>query len=166
MKPPNILVALDGTMKITDFGLARSFGTPEKALTGNVITRWYRPPEVIFGSTFYATGVDMWSMGCILAELFMREPLFPGKTDIDQLSKIFGIRGTPNDDIWPGATDLPYFFTFEDRKPIILKKIISNCSNEALDLIEQMLQLNPNFRITMDKALDHAFFKDMPDLST
>lgn len=83
-------------MKITDFGLARYHGVADRKLTQGVVTRWYRAPEILFGACFYGEAVDIWSLGCILAELYLRVRLFNGESDIDQLSKIFGIRGTPN----------------------------------------------------------------------
>ena len=87
---------LTGNLKITDFGLARYHGVVGRELTKGVVTRWYRAPEILFGAQFYGEAVDVWSLGCILAELYLRTPIFKGETDIDQLSKIFGIRGTPN----------------------------------------------------------------------
>ena len=95
LKPPNILLDRSGVCKITDFGLSRYHGEPDRELTKGVATRWYRPPEILYASSFYGEGVDLWALGCILAELLMRKVLFKGDTDIDQLSKIFGIRGTP-----------------------------------------------------------------------
>ncbi len=95
MKPGNILIARDGTIQISDFGLARYHGNPEREMTKGVATRWYRPPEILYASAFYGEGVDLWALGCILAELLIRKPFFRADTDIEQLSKIFGIRGTP-----------------------------------------------------------------------
>ena len=83
-------------LKIIDFGLSRHYGSPGKLYSNNVVTRYYRPPEILFGAKHYGPSVDMWSVGCIFGELFLRTPLFPGETDIDQLAKIFTIRGTPN----------------------------------------------------------------------
>lgn len=83
-------------MKITDFGLARYHGDLNRQLTKGVVTRWYRSPEILLGANYYGESVDVWSLGCILAELYLRGILFQGESDIDQLSKIFGIRGTPN----------------------------------------------------------------------
>lgn len=96
IKPQNVLVDRDGNCKLTDFGLARYHGQPDIEMTKGVVTRWYRPPEILFGATFYGEAVDIWSCGCTLAELFLRKPIFRGDGEIDQLSKIFGIRGTPN----------------------------------------------------------------------
>lgn len=83
-------------MKITDFGLARYHGDIDRKLTKGVVTRWYRAPEILLGANYYGEGVDVWSLGCILAELYLRTILFRGESDIDQLSKIYGIRGTPD----------------------------------------------------------------------
>lgn len=99
LKPGNILVDLDGVCKITDFGLARNYGEPERELTKGIATRWYRPPEILYGASFYGEAVDIWACGCILAELYLRKPFFKGDGDIEQLSKIFGIRGTPTVDL-------------------------------------------------------------------
>ena len=96
LKPGNILVDLKGNLKITDFGLARYHASFGREMTPGVITRWYRAPEVLYGTRFYGKAVDVWALGCILAELYLRTPLFRGESDIMQLSKIFGIRGTPN----------------------------------------------------------------------
>lgn len=90
-----------GIIKIADFGLARSFGSPTRLFTNQVVTRWYRAPELLFGATRYGTGVDIWALGCILAELLLRIPLLPGDTDIDQLQKIFQCMGTPTEEEWP-----------------------------------------------------------------
>lgn len=90
-----MVLSWDGGIKLIDFGLARKLGKEAEKMTSAVCTRHYRPPEVIFGERSYDFGVDIWSLGCILAELYIRKPIFPGSTDIDQLSKIFEIRGTP-----------------------------------------------------------------------
>lgn len=87
---------IKGILKITDFGLARYHGDLNRKLTKGVVTRWYRAPELLLGANYYGEAVDVWSLGCILAELYLRYPLFKGESDIDQLSKIYGIRGTPN----------------------------------------------------------------------
>jgi cell division cycle 2-like protein len=107
LKTSNILLNNRGELKICDFGLSRQYGSPLKPYTQLVVTLWYRAPELLLGATEYSTAIDMWSMGCIMAELLTKKPLFDGKRDIDQLSKIFKMLGTPNEGIWPGYSKLP-----------------------------------------------------------
>ena len=109
LKPNNLLVNSNGVVKVTDFGLARSFGEGA-TLTSNRITRWYRPMELLFGATKYGGAVDVWSCGCIFAELVLRVPYLPGNSDLDQIEKIFQARGSPTAETWPnlpGPMDLP-----------------------------------------------------------
>jgi len=158
IKPPNVLVDFNGNCVLTDFGLARSIGSPNKELTTGVVTRWYRPPEILFGSRFYGEKVDVWSLGCIFAELILRRPLFQGTSDIDQLSKIFGIRGTPTKKNWPDITKLPCYFEFEEVIEIPLGKILLNCSADVIDLIDSMLQLDPKNRPDLKTVLESELF--------
>ncbi len=99
-----MLIDENGVLKIGDFGLAKSFGSPNRIYTHQVVTRWYRAPELLFGSRMYGTGVDIWAVGCILAELLLRVPFLPGISDLDQLSKITQALGTPNETDWPVST--------------------------------------------------------------
>lgn len=92
LKPNNLLVNSDGVLKIGDFGLAKFFGSPNRIYTHQVVTRWYRAPELLYGAKLYGTGVDMWAIGCILAELLLRVPFLPGESDLDQLTRIFQVR--------------------------------------------------------------------------
>jgi len=96
-----------GILKLADFGLARPVISGE--CTPTVITLWYRPPELLLGSTKYTAAVDLWSVGCLLAELILKKPLFPGKTEVDQLDLIFRVLGTPSDDNWTQGRDLPWW---------------------------------------------------------
>ena len=89
LKPQNLLIDRDGNLKLADFGLARAFGVPLRTYTHEVVTLWYRAPEILLGGRQYSTGVDMWSVGCIFAEMCMRKPLFPGDSEIDEIFKIF-----------------------------------------------------------------------------
>ncbi|PWY77152.1 kinesin family protein [Aspergillus sclerotioniger CBS 115572] len=104
IKPNNLLVAADGEVKLADFGLARSFADPYLNMTHQVITRWYRPPELLFGARQYSGAVDVWSMGMVFAELLLRVPFIAGNSDLDQISKICEAFGTPTEDNWPGVT--------------------------------------------------------------
>jgi cyclin-dependent kinase len=107
LKPQNLLISADGMLKIADFGLARTFGIPVRSYTHEVVTLWYRAPDVLLGSRKYSTPVDVWSCGCIFAEMVTGRPLFPGSDDNDQLRRIVEALGTPTKEIWPGMAELP-----------------------------------------------------------
>ncbi|KAA8533272.1 hypothetical protein F0562_033195 [Nyssa sinensis] len=107
LKTSNLLLNNRGELKICDFGLARQYGSPLKPYTHLVVTLWYRAPELLLGAKQYSTAIDMWSLGCIMSELLSKNPLFNGKTEFDQLDKIFRTLGTPNETIWPGFSKLP-----------------------------------------------------------
>jgi cyclin-dependent kinase len=112
LKPQNLLVSQEGVLKLGDFGLARAFGIPVKNYTNEVVTLWYRAPDILLGSKNYSTSVDIWSIGCIMVEMYNQKPLFPGSSEQDQLKKIFKIMGTPDATKWPGITDLPDWKVF------------------------------------------------------
>eukprot|EP00961_Rhodomonas_salina_P180871 2441221-Rhodomonas_salina.1 len=121
LKPQNLLIDRNGILKLADFGLARAFGIPVRTYTHEVVTLWYRAPEILLGSKHYSTPVDLWSIGCIFAELVMRRPLFPGDSEIDELFRIFRVFGTPNEELWPGVTQLPDYkptFPHWNAKPL------------------------------------------------
>ncbi|MCO5573685.1 hypothetical protein L7F22_027459 [Adiantum nelumboides] len=106
LKPQNLLLDKKGLLKIGDLGLSRSFSLPLKSYTHEVVTLWYRAPEVLLGATHYSTPVDIWSIGCIFAELAQKQPLFPGNSELQQLMYIFRLLGTPDEIIWPGVSKL------------------------------------------------------------
>ena len=101
MKPNNFLLTHDGVLKIADFGLARDWGDAGRSMTSQVVTRWYRSPELLFGAKEYTYAVDIWAVGCIFAELMLRTPYVAGDSDLDQLTKIFHALGTPTETDWP-----------------------------------------------------------------
>ena len=109
LKPQNLLINMDGELKLADFGLARGFGIPVKKYTHEVVTLWYRPPDILLGSTRYSSQVDIWGVGCIFAEMCTGRPLFCGANDTDQLLKIFKVLGTPTPVDWPMMTELPEY---------------------------------------------------------
>jgi serine/threonine protein kinase len=112
LKPQNLLVCNGGkTLKIADFGLSRAYTPPARPLTVEVITRWYRSPDLLLGSNTYSPAVDMWSVGCIIAEMSNRKPLLPGDSEIDQLHRIFKFIGTPTERVWKNCYSLPYWRT-------------------------------------------------------
>jgi cyclin-dependent kinase 2 len=103
------LLGINDDLKIADFGLARAFGIPIRPYTREVVTLWYRAPELLLGATEYSTPVDLWSVGCIFAEIVSKRALFDGESEQDQIKKIFRIMGTPNDEVWPGVSTLTGF---------------------------------------------------------
>uniref|UniRef100_A0A0D3H104 [RNA-polymerase]-subunit kinase n=1 Tax=Oryza barthii TaxID=65489 RepID=A0A0D3H104_9ORYZ len=145
IKGANLLISGGGKLlKLADFGLARPF-TRDGSFTNHVITLWYRPPELLLGATNYAEAVDIWSVGCIFAEFLLRKPLFPGRTEQEQLSKIFELCGFPNEENWPGVSKLPLYKTIHPTTPTKrrLRDIFHNFDSHAVDLIDRMLILNP-----------------------
>jgi len=159
LKPQNLLIDKKGSLKIADFGLARAFCVPVRQYTHEVVTLWYRAPEILLGSATYSIPVDIWSAGCIFAEMLSKKPLFPGDSEIDQLFKIFRQMGTPTEDIWHGCTSLPDFKpSFPKWKKQDLAKIFENSHPAAIDLLEKMLIYEPAQRISAREALNHPYF--------
>ncbi|RYR17392.1 hypothetical protein Ahy_B03g062153 isoform D [Arachis hypogaea] len=163
LKPQNLLIdRSSNALKLADFGLARAFGIPVRTFTHEVVTLWYRAPEILLGSHHYSTPVDVWSVGCIFAEMVNQRPLFPGDSEIDELFKIFRILGTPNEDTWPGVTSLPDFKSaFPKWAPKDLATVVPTLEPAGLDLLSSMLRLDPSKRITARSALEHEYFKDI-----
>lgn len=157
LKPQNILVSRDGQVKLADFGLARIYDF-SSLLTTVVVTLWYRSPEILLGTT-YATPVDLWSCGCILAELYLRRPLFPGQYEIDQLGKIFGVLGTPSEADWPRDSSVMRE-AFPPRPSRGLEAIIPEMEPQALDLIKKMLVFHSDQRLSASRALLHPYFSE------
>ena len=162
LKPQNLLIDKSGVIKLADFGLARAFGVPIKTLTHEVLTLWYRAPEILLGQKEYSTPVDIWSLGLIFFEMAHRKPLFAGDSEIDQIFKIFQMHGTPNEKTWPGITKLPEFkLTFPQFRPKGLKEYNTNIDEVGLDLLWQMIQIDPGKRISAKRALNHPYFDDL-----
>jgi len=157
LKPQNILVSNDGTVKLADFGLARIYDF-SSLLTTVVVTLWYRSPEILLGTT-YATPVDIWSCGCIFAELYMRRPLFPGEYEVDQLAKIFNILGTPSESEWPSSSSVVRE-AFPARTSRGVDSLIPEMDNQAKDLLKRMLSFNPSRRISASDAIWHPYLTD------
>ncbi|KAF5331827.1 hypothetical protein D9611_008921 [Ephemerocybe angulata] len=160
LKPQNLLIDEYDNLKLADFGLARAFGIPMRTYTHEVVTLWYRAPEVLLGSRHYSTAIDMWSVGCIFAEMAMQgAPLFPGDSEIDQIFKIFRIMGTPNDDTWPGVSSMPdYKPTFPQWSKQDIAKIVPALDDGGLDLLKATLTYDSAKRISAKRALVHPYF--------
>uniref|UniRef100_A0A6V7QUZ4 [RNA-polymerase]-subunit kinase n=1 Tax=Ananas comosus var. bracteatus TaxID=296719 RepID=A0A6V7QUZ4_ANACO len=160
IKSSNLLLSKEGILKIADFGLATSYD-PEnmQPMTSQVVTLWYRPPELLLGATYYGVGVDLWSVGCILAELLTGEPIFPGRTEVEQLHKIFKLCGTPSEDYWT-KLKLPHT-TFKPYERCISEKF-KDLPPSALALVDTLLSIDPDGRGTATAALNSEFFTTEP----
>uniref|UniRef100_A0AAY4B0S8 cyclin-dependent kinase n=1 Tax=Denticeps clupeoides TaxID=299321 RepID=A0AAY4B0S8_9TELE len=165
LKTSNLLLSHKGILKIGDFGLAREYGSPLKPYTPVVVTLWYRSPELLLGAKEYSTAVDMWSVGCIFGELLTQKPLFPGKSEIDQINKVFKDLGSPSEKIWPGFSELPAVkkmnFT-EYPYNNLRKRFGALLSDQGFDLINKFLTYCPSKRITAEEALKHEYFRETP----
>lgn len=158
LKPENILVTSEGIVKVADLGLAREIRS-SPPYTDYVSTRWYRSPEILLKSSTYNSPVDIFSLGCIMAELYLQQPLFNGNSEIDQLQKICKVLGTPTKSWAEGhklSAQMGFEFPTHDAVP--LKDIITNASPKALDLLASMLKFDNSKRITAAKMLNHPYF--------
>ncbi|XP_043594875.1 cyclin-dependent-like kinase 5 isoform X2 [Bombus pyrosoma] len=162
LKPQNLLINKNGELKLADFGLARAFGIPVKCYSAEVVTLWYRPPDVLFGAKLYTTSIDMWSAGCIFAELANAgRPLFPGSDVDDQLKRIFKMLGTPVEETWPDFTTLPDYKPFPLYHPAQgLAQVTPKLNSRGRDLL-QLLVCNPALRLSADEAMVHPYFNDL-----
>ncbi|XP_015593952.1 serine/threonine-protein kinase ICK isoform X2 [Cephus cinctus] len=160
MKPENLLCMGPELVKIADFGLAREIRS-RPPYTDYVSTRWYRAPEVLLHSTTYNSPIDIWAVGCIMAELYTFSPLFPGKSEIDEIFKICSVIGTPDKDDWPEGYQLAAAmnFKFPNFTRTSLSILIPNASQEAVTLMEDMLQWNPTKRPTAQQSLRYPYFQ-------
>ncbi|XP_073981186.1 cyclin-dependent kinase 2-like [Rhodnius prolixus] len=162
LKPQNLLINATGHIKLADFGLARVFNIPMRPYTHEVVTLWYRAPEILLGTKLYSSNIDIWSLGCIFAEMASLKPLFPGDSEIDQMFRIFRVLGTPCNKVWPGVRDLP------DFKPMFpqwdaqnLSELVPRLCSTSRNLLSKMLIYDPNKRISARTALRHSLFKNV-----
>lgn len=162
LKPQNLLLDTTGHIKLADFGLARAFGIPMRTYTHEVVTLWYRAPEILLGAKMYTTSLDIWSLGCIFAEMLTRKALFSGDSEIDQLYRIFRTMGTPDESIWPGVTKLQdYKAGFPCWAKQEWQEILPKVDSKSMELFARMVVFDPDKRITAKQALLHTYFDDV-----
>jgi len=167
IKGSNLLISNDGQLKLADFGLARAYDNEKsKVYTNRVITLWYRPPELLLGATAYGPSIDMWSAGCIFAELLMRKPILPGKNEFEQIDLIFKLLGTPDEQSWPKCKDYQYYDLIMSQTPRKyqnrFEEKFGSLEPLAKDLLRKLLAMDPENRINADDALDHSYFWSDP----
>lgn len=158
LKPANLLIDDNGDIKVADFGLCRAFTLPVRVFTHEVVTLWYRAPEILMGASRYSTPVDVWSIGCIFFELLSGKVLFRGDSEIDQLFRIFRVLGTPTVETWPEVTQLPNFKpSFPNWRKNIVAELLPEAESEAVDLLLKMLIYSPRERISAKDAAAHPY---------
>jgi cyclin-dependent kinase len=168
LKPQNLLINREGDLKLADFGLARAFGIPVRSYTHEVVTLWYRAPDVLLGSRKYSTPIDIWSIGCIFAEMVNGKPSFTGTSEETQLETIFRQLGSPEHS-FPGVVELtgwkPEYRSLESKPANASNDLVANkgLDEQGLDLLQQMLVYDPAQRISAQDARNHAYFADLPD---
>uniref|UniRef100_A0A7S2XXW5 Cyclin-dependent kinase 2 homolog n=1 Tax=Fibrocapsa japonica TaxID=94617 RepID=A0A7S2XXW5_9STRA len=163
LKPQNLLINREGELKLADFGLARAFGIPVRSYTHEVVTLWYRAPDVLMGSRKYSTPVDIWSIGCIFAEMSNGRPLIMGTSEGDQLDRIFRQLGTPTREIYPGVTELPEWKKDMPVHPVPenFAHLVPNLNPVGVELLTKMLCYDPAKRISAQEAMGHPYFDDL-----
>uniref|UniRef100_A0A671VVN6 cyclin-dependent kinase n=1 Tax=Sparus aurata TaxID=8175 RepID=A0A671VVN6_SPAAU len=161
LKPQNLLINEKGELKLADFGLARAKSVPTKTYSNEVVTLWYRPPDVLLGSTEYSTPIDMWGVGCIFYEMITGRPLFPGSTVEDELHLIFRILGTPTEETWPGITTSEEFKTYNfpryQAEPLV--NHAPRIDNDGHELLSMLLQFEAKKRVSAEDALRQSYFR-------
>lgn len=178
LKPQNLLINKRGNLKIGDFGLARTYGVPVRSYSNDVVTLWYRAPDVLLGSRHYTTAIDIWSVGCVFGEMAIGTPLFTGTSPTDQLFRIFALLGIPTESEWPEMADYPEWNRSKSMMPIICGENRQDKTSRAIDevfgsklgidgvdLLKSFLQVNPEKRISAEKALQHQFFVEFQNSS-
>ena len=168
LKPQNLLINSENKIKICDFGLARGYGVPVKTYTNEVVTLWYRPPDILLGNKIYDISCDIWSAGCIFAEMLLGHPLFSGKNESEQCEQIFHLIGTPDEDTFNWLKESPEWNTGinGDGFTKVTRKNFLTTFNQiddqlAIDILDKILVFDPEQRICTDDLLKHPFFQDL-----
>ncbi|KAJ7999064.1 hypothetical protein DPEC_G00211530 [Dallia pectoralis] len=160
LKPQNLLINDKGELKLADFGLARAKSVPTKTYSNEVVTLWYRPPEVLLGTTEYSTPIDMWGVGCILFEMATGRPMFPGSTVKEELHLVFRLLGTPTEDSWPGISNNDEFrsYMFPLYRPQQLINHVPRLDTEGIDMLTALLLYDTRARVSAEASLKHPYF--------
>jgi serine/threonine protein kinase len=165
LKPQNLLIDHRLNLKIADFGLARAFAVPIPPYTHEVVTVWYRPPEILLGAKLYSVPVDLWSIGCVIGEMATGAPLFAGDSEIDTIFKIFQKLGTPSEQVWPGVGELPDFKASFPKWPprgwAQIRNTKPQVGADGIDLLENLMNYDPRKRLSARRALQHTYFRDI-----
>ncbi|KAK2502183.1 hypothetical protein MC885_010964 [Smutsia gigantea] len=163
LKPQNLLISDRGELKLADFGLARAKSVPTKTYSNEVVTLWYRPPDVLLGSTEYSTPIDMWGVGCIHYEMVTGRPLFPGSTVKEELHLIFRLLGTPTEETWPGVMALSEFraYNFPRYLPQPLISHAPRLDPDGISLLSSLLLYESKRRMSAEAALSHPYFRSL-----
>jgi len=167
LKPQNLLINNLGELKLADFGLARAKSVPTKTYSNEVVTLWYRPPDVLLGSTEYTTSIDMWGVGCIFFEMASGRPLFPGSTVEEELQLIFRTMGTPTEESWRGISSNKSFqdFNFPFYEAELLVSRVPRLGPEGMSLLLSFLRYEPKSRISAPEAMTSSYFSSVgPDV--
>jgi len=165
IKPQNLLINQRLCLKLADFGLARAFTVPVPKYTHEVVTVWYRPPEILLGAALYSVPVDLWSIGCVIAEMATGAPLFAGDSEIDTLFKVFQKLGTPTEEVWPGLSELPDFKPTFPKWPVrpwaSIRNTAQQVGTDGIDLLEYLMRYDPRQRLSARGSLKHAYMGDV-----
>ncbi|KAK2704862.1 cyclin-dependent kinase 17-like isoform X2 [Artemia franciscana] len=163
LKPQNLLISEKGELKLADFGLARAKSVPTRTYSNEVVTLWYRPPDVLVGSTTYSSPIDMWGVGCIFYEMSTGRPLFPGGTVDEELQLIFKVLGEPSDYHWPGNCDREAYRQHgpNSNKPEPLSRRVPRLEADGSDMLHQFLWYEARKRISACDAIKHSYFKSL-----
>ena len=161
LKPQNVLINKDLTIKLADFGLSRKLSFEKRPYTQEVLSLWYRAPELLLGSNIYNEAIDIWSIGCIFGFLILKNTLFEGENEIDQLNKIMKFLGTPN------FSQIPYYYNFNLNNYQFMyypqsdfSEKFNNFDENGIDLLKKMLNYDPGQRISCKDALNHPYFQN------